>query len=47
MGIVAGRVNTPNQSAAEIVAEMMAEAIEVLRGASKFVGPAPGPAAKL
>ena len=37
MGVVAGLVNTPNQSAAEIVQEMMTGAARVLNSASGFL----------
>ncbi len=45
MGIVSGLVNKPNQTAAEIVDEMMHDAVRVLRGASQFLQP--NPASKL
>ena len=37
MGGVAGLVNKPNQSAKEILDEIVSEAAEILRSASKFV----------
>ncbi|EXJ68870.1 oxidoreductase [Cladophialophora psammophila CBS 110553] len=39
MGQVAGLVNTPNQTAAEIVAEMMDGAVKVLSGAGAYLRP--------
>ena len=36
-GVVAGMVNKPNQSAKEIVDEIVAEAAELLGSANKFV----------
>ncbi|KAK5261241.1 hypothetical protein LTR40_002610 [Exophiala xenobiotica] len=40
MGVVSAMVNTPNQSAAGIVREMMDEAVRMLGSASKFLRPA-------
>ena len=40
-GVVAGLVNKPNQSAAEIVEEMSGEAYALLKGASRYVGGGP------
>ena len=37
MGVVAGLVNKPNQSAKEIVDEIVSEAADVLGSANKFV----------
>ena len=37
MGVVAGLVNKPNQTAKEIVDEIVSEAAELLGSASKFV----------
>ena len=37
IGIVAGSVNKGNQTAREIVEEMVGEALRVLKGASGFV----------
>ena len=37
-GVVAGLVNKPNQTAAEIVEEMSGEAYALLKGASRYVG---------
>ena len=37
MGIVAGLVNKPNQSAEEIVDEIVAEASELLESAGQYV----------
>ncbi|KIW48774.1 uncharacterized protein PV06_01339 [Exophiala oligosperma] len=39
MGVVSALVNTPNQTAAEIVKEMMDQAVKVLNGASNLVKP--------
>ena len=36
--MVAALVNTPNQSAGEIVREMSEDAYKILKGASRFVG---------
>jgi len=40
MGVVSAMVNTPNQSAAKIVKEMMDEAVRALGAASDFLRPA-------
>jgi hypothetical protein len=40
MGVVSAMVNTPNQPAAEIVREMMDEAVRMLGSASDFLRPA-------
>ncbi|KAK7900827.1 hypothetical protein LTR67_003111 [Exophiala xenobiotica] len=40
MGVVSAMVSTPNQPAAEIVREMMDEAVRMLGSASKFLRPA-------
>lgn len=37
MGVVAGLVNKPNQSAEEIVKEIVSEAAEILSNAGRFV----------
>ena len=37
MGVVAGLVNKPNQSAEEIVSEIVLEAVDILNSAGKFV----------
>lgn len=37
MGVVAGMVNKPNQSAKEIVDEIVTEAAEILGSAGQFV----------
>ena len=37
MGVVAGAVNKPNQSAKEIVEEIVSEAAQILGSADKFV----------
>jgi hypothetical protein len=37
MGVVAGLVNTPNQSAKEIVDEIVSQAAEILGSANRFV----------
>jgi NAD(P)H-dependent flavin oxidoreductase YrpB (nitropropane dioxygenase family) len=37
-GVVAGLVNTPNQSAGDIVEEMVTQATALLKGASRYVG---------
>ncbi len=37
MGVVAGMVNKPNQSAKEIVDEIVAEAAEILGSANQYV----------
>ena len=37
MGVVAGLVNKPKQSAKEIVDEIVSEAAEILGSANKFV----------
>ena len=37
MGVVAGLVKKPNQSAKEIVDEIVSEAAEILSSANKFV----------
>lgn len=39
MGVVSALVNTPNQTAAEIVKEMMDQAVRVLGGASSLLKP--------
>lgn len=41
MGIVSGLVNKPNQSAAEIIEEMMTDAVRVLASAGQFLQPVP------
>lgn len=38
MGYASALVNTPNQSAGEIVDEIVGEAYDILKGAAKFVG---------
>lgn len=37
MGVVAGLVNKPNQSAEEIVQEMASEAYQVLENANRYI----------
>jgi hypothetical protein len=39
MGYAAGLVNKPTQPAADIVNEMVGEAYEILKGASRFISP--------
>ena len=39
MGVVAGLVNTPNQSAADIVKEMVDDATRLLGGAGNYLKP--------
>ena len=39
MGVVSGLVNTPNQSAAEIIKEMVDDAARVLGGAASYLKP--------
>ena len=39
MGVVAGLVNKPNQSAKEIIDEIVLEAAELLGRAGQFLGP--------
>ena len=41
MGVVAGLVNKPNQSAKEIVDEIVAQAAEILSSANRFVASKP------
>jgi hypothetical protein len=38
MGVVAGMVNKPNQSAKEIVDEIVSQAADILNSANRFVG---------
>lgn len=38
MGVVAGMVNKANQSAKEIIDEIVSEAAEILGGAGQYVG---------
>lgn len=39
IGVVGGSVNKANQTAADIVAEMVQETVQVLNGASAFINP--------